>query len=924
MSFAESTHQAVLTGLTETPRIAACDQDLNYTPTPLKNSRETETMDLEATLSGLSPNKQFDVIATNVNRTIQEINSIYSQIGYLSSEIAAKKQDIFLTLEETIQAFTGSLRREKNSIENECEWLRQQIRIILAMLDDHNGGKSISLAHRGVVFNDESMYQQGYREEVKTTHLHRHSFYDTSPFNLSAELADGLMVETQMDPAEAPVPPLSLLQLKTRLNEVFLDVLKLFVGQFQKLTELNLAYADVTDALGDVFSPEADVTVLRSLPTKEQALEHKRLIGQFESTVRRLSAGEKWESPGHSDKQAFIILSPRKARMNERTEEDKIDAMSDGFLDMDALRDVNYRLVREIRGLQLTKITPLLLSSLQKEVDFCEAEAANRALKMRETIITCLSLIKTLCLLEEQLLQLQKQYDAHKHEQPPSEGYFDSDTLRFVQNNPREFGLMEHHLGFVGRLAHVLQRVTDARQKKHDHYANACRVLWAKLGEPADQVEAFLAANAQLTEASVANLKAELARLYAKRSQYIERFIVDARKDIETSWSKMLYSRDQRMAFEYYAYDVASDNRDKEAVLNEHEKELARLQQEFSEKQEVLELYSQLQELLADQKFLTESLKDSSRLLSKNLCKILLNEEKIRKKIHKSMPRVIATLKQQTIAYNDRQLSEGKRPLLIHGEDLFEKVLILEANQGQQNMRGRPKPRPKESPKRSVALKQVRRSTRLSPIKVAPVAAKSLRGKSPTKKISPGPVLKGRNVTRSGSAGTSEVATRTNLSTSTLDSPLKTFARSTSALSKLVGTHLQPLNSPLTYDTRAAAHIEPREDHTFNLSRVSPLRINHTFQNAVNTSGNSSFHKEASFKGQTPVRISFSPIKGYDFIDGSFMEDKENTQPDQYGLSPIRVVSNENRQLTGDLSVIIGDDYQAWRDERIRQLNGIH
>lgn len=874
-------------------------------------------------MSGLSPHKQFDVIATNVNRTIQEINSIYSQIGYLQGEISAKKQEIFLTLEETIQAFTGSLRREKNSIENECEWLRQQVRIILAMLDDHSGSKTISLVHRGVVFSDESMYQQGYREEVKKTHTYRQSFYDTSPFNLSAELADGLVLDMQPNAAEAPVPPLSLLQLKTRLNEVFLDVLKLFVDQFQKLTELNLAYADVTDALGDVFSPEADIAVLRSLPTKEHALEHKRLMGQFESTVRRLSAGEKWESPGHSDKQAFIILSPRKARMNERSEDDKDDVMTDGFLDMDALRDVNYRLVREIRGLQLTKITPLLLSSLQKEVDFCEAEAASRAQKMRETISTCLSLIRTLCLLEEQLLQLQKQYDAHKHEEPPSEGYFDSDTLRFVQNNPREFGLMEHHLGFAARLAHILQRVTDARQKKHDHYANACRALWAKLGEPADQVEAFLTSNSQLTEASVANLKAELARLYAKRSQFIESFIVDARKEIEALWAKMLYSREQRMSFEHYAYDVASDNRDKEAVLNEHEIELTRLQQEFEEKKEVLDLYNQLQELLADQKFLTESLKDSSRLLSKNLCKILLNEEKIRKKINKSMPRVIATLKQQTIAYNDSQLSQGKRPLLIHGDDFFEKVLVLEANQGQQNSRGRPKPRPKESPKRPVVQKQARGSLRLSPIKSVPLTGKSLRARSPARKISPGPVLKGRNVVRSGSAGTSTVATRTNLSTSTLESPLKTFARSTSALSKLVGTHLQPLNSPLTYETKAAAFNETREDNTFNLSRVSPLRVNHTFQNTAISTGNASFHKEGSLKSQSPVRISFSPIKGYDFIDASFMEDKENTQPDQYGLSPIRVVSNQ-RQLGGDLSVIVGDDYQAWRDERIRQLNGIH
>ena len=49
-------------------------------------------------------------------------------------------------------------------------------------------------------------------------------------------------------------------------------------------------------------------------------------------------------------------------------------------------------------------------------------------------------------------------------------------------------------------------------------------------------------------------------------------------------------------------------------------------------------MYEELQELLKDQQFLIESSKDSSRLLSKNSCKILLNEEKLGRESTKLYP----------------------------------------------------------------------------------------------------------------------------------------------------------------------------------------------------------------------------------------------------------------------------------------------
>ena len=92
-------------------------------------------------------------------------------------------------------------------------------------------------------------------------------------------------------------------------------------------------------------------------------------------------------------------------------------------------------------------------------------------------------------------------------------------------------------------------------------------------------------------------------------------------------------------------------------------------------------MYEELQELLKDQQFLIESSKDSSRLLSKNSCKILLNEEKIRKRINKTLPKLIDNLKKETSQYNNDAIQMGKRTLFINGEDFFEKILFIESEQ---------------------------------------------------------------------------------------------------------------------------------------------------------------------------------------------------------------------------------------------------
>lgn len=936
------------------PRIPKADAHV-HTP-PAQNTRNGDLMDMGSTLapesasvSTLYTERQFDIIATKVNSTIQDLNRIYNEIGYSETEISEKKGDIFQVIQETISSFALNLQREKNNIQNECEWLRQQIRIILAMLNDTQGEKTLKLSSRGVVFDNEEMYKNGYKEDVleqmNNYHASGHgAFYSSSPFNTANILpSDDFFIQQQYEYMVDHTPELSLLQLKARLNTIFLDVLRAFVEVYCKLNDLTLVFWENIDTIGECWTVHSNVELLKSLPSKSEAEELSNLLLGFKQTTEKLKLNEcnaktdlMLGTKGKiKNDYAFIVSSPKKPRNKELDAENKGDGNTADIQDaMENLRNINYKIVRAIRGFKLTKVTSDVVSSLTKEVEWTEAEMCRRKDAMKEVIGRCLSLINSLSLSKHDVISIQKMKDLSEKEKS-SENYFDVETLKFIEENPREFGLMDHHLEFVTRFAKTLQSIKDAKQKKWDFYSNACVQLWEKLGENREYILLFLDTNSSLTDMSLTNLKMELNRLYMKRSEFIESFISDTRKEIQQYQDALLYSEMQRKNFKYYDLNVNDEAIEKELVLKEHEDEVERLKAEYATREPILKLYVQLKELLEDQSFLIESSKDSSRLLSKNSCKILLNEEKIRKKINKSMPRVLEALKQETIKYNNEQLSKGQRPMSIDGQDFFERILLIEAEQANQSNskfgRGRNQRSTSSLRKASIAS-----TTRNSPLK-SRSPNKIGKEQIPKSQISPS-VLRSNN---SGSIspvqhlkrvfeGTSKDQPTVKSASKTIDanfgrnlfeSPPKSYSRGVSALSRLGGTHLQPLNSPLGPDSiysdnGSETRGDSRSDNSTLYSmctRVSPLR---------NDNRNNS------------MRTNFSPIKGFDPVQ-SLVEGKENTRDSidtKFSLSPIRVASSElqfdneheSKRLSSNSlanSTIIGDDYKQWREERIREIN---
>lgn len=889
-------------------------------PRPCQTLLEQDTSTPPETLDHLDSKKKFDSIVAHVNRTLLELNEVYSEIGYSSREINQRQADVFLTIDDTIKSISSNALREKDLLQNECEWLRQQIRFMLATLSDSHGERTLKLSSRGIVFEDDLMYATGYREDVKEQvhsyhHYHQPSFHDT-PLGDEEFAESDYSMQQQYDYMTKNIPQLLLLQTKLQLNSIFLDVLKAFVKVFRKFCDLSYRYWENMEVIGDEASKNGSLA--SQLPNKTEADEHLRLCDDFEATVKQLRLAEKvsktpFANPGNAydDDNAFVILSPKKAKTRDsaKPREDMADisgiSQSSPDETMSRLREINGKLITALRGLKIIKLNSQIILNLNAEVEQTKADVANRAVEMKDFVNLCLDTVVILLLSDADLIKIQQRAIQAKGEEYAKEGPFDSEALKLIEGDILAFGLERSKMLYFQKLAQTLIHLRDSKQKKWNYYMSACLRLWDKLCESPQFVAHFREENSSLSETSLTNLKMELNRLYMKRSEFIGSFIVDSQKEIAEFQSLLLYSESQRQAFDYHDYNAEDDSDDKEQILNIHEAELNRLKDEYESKKPILELYKELNEYLEDQKFLEESSKDSSRLLQKDSCKILMKEERIRKTINRNLPRVIKVLKDEVIKFNKEMISKERKPFAINGQDLYEKVLTIESQNSNQRRpkfaRGLSPKRASVSPKKpEISTNGPEKNARLrSPIKVgkevsqrrvSPAISSSRPTRSPANHETRF-LNKSRPNARPEETQTLQVGS---LSGYLFDSPPKALRN---PLNGTMRPQLPPLHSPLNPEQTNLMNFSPSESTLYSMcSRVSPLKDKNT-------------NSKADF---SPVReIELSP------------EDKENTVDATRKLTTVSDKEGSNHRLsTHSLanSTVISDVNEDWKEQRLRDI----
>lgn len=852
----------------------------------------------------LDSKKKFESIVEHVNRTLQQLSEVYTEIGYSNREINQRQAEVFLTIDETIKSINSNALREKDMLQNECEWLRQQIRFMLATLDDGMGERTLRLSSRGVVFEDDMMYSTGYREDMKEKVSGFNPLRQEPTFDeVDDMMNDDYSMQQQYDYMTMNIPQLTLLQTKSSLNSIFLEVLKAFVKIFRKFADLSYQYWENMELIG--ADPTKNTSFANQLPSKNEAEEYLRLTEDFEATMKQLHLTDQllkapFPSPNDigDDNKAYVISSPTKNKVRDlaRNRDDFADtstiSSSSPDESMSHLRELNGKLITALRNLRVIKLNSQILLKLHSEVEQSKADVTTRAVELKDLVNQCLDIIVILLLEDADLIKVQERFILTKSDEYAKEGPFDSEALRLIESDVLAFGLEYSKLLYLKKFASTLVHLKESKQKKWNYYMSACLRLWDKLCESQQFISRFKEENSSLSDKSLLNLKMELNRLFIKRSEFIGSFIIDAQKEIAEYQSLLLYSEAQKRAFEFCDYKVDDETDDKEQILNIHEAELNRLKEEYESKRLILELYKELNEYLDDQKFLEESSKDSSRLLQKDSCKILMKEERIRKSINRNLPRVLKTLKDEVVKFNKEMISQDKKPFFVGGQDLYEKLLSIESHCSSQK---RPKISRGVSPKKSsVSPKKSEPTNRLrSPIKV--VKEPSQRRKSPLTGLGRHPrsinsTNKPSNSWPHPSTNSPEIQTKSPEHASHISSFLSPQKNTT--LSTFHNhSQLPPLHSPLNPEASSLMNFSPSDSTLYSMcSRVSPLK-----------------DKNSS------ARNEFSSTKTETHIEG-----KEN----DYSSNDDLKMKLDRRISTHSLanSTIISGVNEDWKEQRLRDI----
>ncbi|KAH6654080.1 microtubule associated protein [Truncatella angustata] len=241
----------------------------------------------------------------------------------------------------------------------------------------------------------------------------------------------------------------------------------------------------------------------------------------------------------------------------------------------------------------------------------------------------------------------------------------DAAIVKYYRDSPEQLGLHEEDLA---RLRGKRDRLVDEkknREKRLRDLKTAVEALWVKLGVDESESKSFLNSNRGCGVRQINEFEDELARLNDLKRQNLHLFVEDARDKLQGLWDALYFSEDEMLDFTPAFSDVYSD-----ALLEAHDREIARLEALREQRAPTLALVEKHRSLIQERDDLQASSQDASRLMmrgqkgEKRDPGKLLREEKMRKRITKELPKVAAELRKALERWED----EYGRPFLVHGD----------------------------------------------------------------------------------------------------------------------------------------------------------------------------------------------------------------------------------------------------------------
>ncbi|KAI1811242.1 microtubule associated protein-domain-containing protein [Poronia punctata] len=241
----------------------------------------------------------------------------------------------------------------------------------------------------------------------------------------------------------------------------------------------------------------------------------------------------------------------------------------------------------------------------------------------------------------------------------------DGAIVQYYRDAPEQLGLHEEDLARLRAKRDKLAEEKKSREKRLKDLKAAVEALWEKLGVEESERKAFLNANRGCGVRQINEFEDELGKLNELKRQNMHLFVEDARYKLQELWDALYFSEDEMLEFTPAFSDVYSD-----ALLEAHEREVARLEALREQRAPALALIEKHRTLVHDRDELAASSQDASRLMMRGQKGErrdpgkLLREEKMRKKIAKELPKVAAELAKLLAKWED----EYGRPFYVHGE----------------------------------------------------------------------------------------------------------------------------------------------------------------------------------------------------------------------------------------------------------------
>ncbi|KAK4123858.1 hypothetical protein N657DRAFT_573495 [Parathielavia appendiculata] len=281
----------------------------------------------------------------------------------------------------------------------------------------------------------------------------------------------------------------------------------------------------------------------------------------------------------------------------------------------------------------------------------------------------------------------------------------DGAIVKYYRDAPEQLGLHEEDIARLRAKRDKLLEEKKNREKRLRDLKTAVEALWEKLGIEEGERKAFLNSNRGCGIRQINEFEDELAKLNELKRQNLHLFVEDARFKLQELWDALYLSEDEMLEFTPAFSDVYSD-----ALLEAHEREIARLEVLKEQRAPTLALVDKHKSLVQERDELAASSQDASRLMmrgqkgEKRDPGKLLREEKMRKRIAKELPKVTAELRKALEQWED----EYGRPFLVHGERYLDNLEVEESRAAPGPRSRTPAPTPTPSNNANVGLNRAK------------------------------------------------------------------------------------------------------------------------------------------------------------------------------------------------------------------------